>query len=184
MNEHELLRKIADLPREIPPRNDPWQQIESRLEDRAAGGPVQIPLLRARRWAPLAAAAAVVLAVALLVMPMGEPGPQAPGIAGVEAPVTMPPPVMLSGSEAEYQAAFREFIPVGQTQEKLPNQALEQIESGWTELVNAETALVAALESNPNDPFLNDRMLELRARQLGFLRQLATLELSNRRMTI
>jgi hypothetical protein len=36
----------------------------------------------------------------------------------------------------------------------------------------------------PNDPFLNDRLLQLRARQLGFLQRLATLDLNDRRMTI
>ena len=71
MNEQELLQRIADLPRDIPPRNDPWQKIEPRLEDRSTGVSKQPPVLRVRRWAPVAAAAAAVLAVALLVMPVG-----------------------------------------------------------------------------------------------------------------
>jgi hypothetical protein len=44
--------------------------------------------------------------------------------------------------------------------------------------------LAAALDENPDDPFLNDRMFELRARQLGFLKQLVKLDRNNRRMTI
>jgi hypothetical protein len=49
---------------------------------------------------------------------------------------------------------------------------------------DTDLRLAAALEANPNDPFLNDRMLELRARQLGFLQRLATIDLENRRLTI
>jgi hypothetical protein len=58
------------------------------------------------------------------------------------------------------------------------------IESDWAELTLTENFLVAALEENPGDRFLNDRMLELRARQLGFLKQLARLDKNSRRMTI
>jgi negative regulator of sigma E activity len=184
MNEQELLQRIADLPRDIPPRNDPWQKIEPRLEDRSTGVSKQPPVLRVRRWAPVAAAAAAVLAVALLVMPVGDPGPQVPGIATSETPATVPPPMMLSGSEAEYQAAFREFIATGESRETLPPLAVEKIETGWADLQRVESALSDALAQNPNDPFLNRRMLELRERQLGFLRQLAALDHSNRRLTI
>jgi hypothetical protein len=91
---------------------------------------------------------------------------------------------MIAGSEAEYLAAFREFIPVGDSRSRLPAQAVEMIETSWTELTNAESELAAALEQNPNDPFLNKRMLELRARQLSFLKQLAVLDFNNRRLTI
>jgi hypothetical protein len=93
-------------------------------------------------------------------------------------------PGFLAASEAEYLAAFREFIPLGHSRSVLPLQTVEKIEMGWADLVSTETALAAALEKHPNDPFLNERMLELRARQLGFLKQLATLDSSNRRMTI
>jgi hypothetical protein len=51
-------------------------------------------------------------------------------------------------------------------------------------LRQTETELTAALVMRPNDPFLNDRLLQLRARQLGFLQRLATLDLNDRRMTI
>ena len=92
--------------------------------------------------------------------------------------------MMLSGSEAEYQAAFREFIATGESRETLPPLAVEKIETGWADLQRVESALSDALAQNPNDPFLNRRMLELRERQLGFLRQLAALDHSNRRLTI
>jgi hypothetical protein len=57
------------------------------------------------------------------------------------------------------------------------------IENSWSALVQAERALQSALDEHPGDRFLNQKMLELRSRQLGFLRQLAGLDHSNRRLT-
>jgi hypothetical protein len=183
MNEQELLERLAALPREIRPEHDPWEDIRERISGPAiaAGGSRRFP-----RW-PLAAAAAVMLAVSVGIL-FSLQAPDSP-LAGGKAGVAAAPgdgvwPGGMAVSEAEYFAAFREFIPVGQSRESLPAQTVEKIESGWAELQSTENALAAALEKNPGDDFLNNRMLELRARQLGFLKQLATLELSNRRLTI
>lgn len=189
MNENELLKKIADLPREMAPEHDPWDRIEARLENPGegtlAGSPPQAGARRLSRWAPLAIAAAAVLALVLVIMPAPETARQTQEVAGNASPgVTMPPAVMLSGSEAEYQAAFREFISIGESRERLSPVAVEKIETGWADLRQVELALSDALAQNPNDSFLNRRMLELRARQLGFLRQLAALDHSSRRLTI
>ncbi|MFC1695850.1 hypothetical protein ACFL1C_06975 [Pseudomonadota bacterium] len=93
-------------------------------------------------------------------------------------------PALLSTADAEYVAAFREFITIGKSGADLSPQTVEKIEGGWADLRTTEEALAAALEQNPGDLFLNERMLELRARQLGFLKQLAALDRNNRRMTI
>jgi hypothetical protein len=140
----------------------------------------------------MGAAASVALALALgwLLLSERAVAPDAPGspnelaqtggsheaVSGLRAALT--------GSEAEYRAAFREFIPVGSARPNLSPQTLAVIETGWAELRQTETELTAALAMRPNDPFLNDRLLQLRARQLGFLQRLATLDLNNRRMTI
>ncbi len=181
MTEQELAERLGRLPREISPDRDPWPDIHARITQQRETGR-RHGWFTGQGWRAVAAAALVAVAAGWL---LGRPGTQvqAPSTAQA-APGPAVYPAVLATSEAEYLAAFREFIPVGQTREKLPDQTLEQIESGWMELVNAENALTAALEGDPDDPFLNGRMLELRARQLGFLRQLATLELSNRRMTI
>jgi hypothetical protein len=97
---------------------------------------------------------------------------------------TVAAPGLLDAIDAEYLAAFREFINVGDSRDSLAPQTVEKIEMGWADLRVTETALVAALEENPENLFLNERMLELRARQLGFLKQLITLDRNNRRMTI
>ena len=114
------------------------------------------------------------------------PGPQQSvmadrgGAVGVPAGLSM----SLAGSEAEYQAAFREFIGVGQSRSALSPQTIDHIATGWADLRGVELALTRALADDPDNRFLNDRMLELRARQLAFLRQLASLDQSNRRRMI
>ena len=187
MSEKELTGRLARLPREISPEHDPWPEISARIEQ--AGSPA----IRGRServwWVRSVAAVAVIAIVAGLLFSMQANRLPVPG----QGPVQQADENgsgqgsmagFLAASEAEYLAAFREFIPLGHSRAVLPLQTVEKIEMGWADLLNAETALAAALEEHPNDPFLNERMLELRARQLGFLKQLATLDSSNRRMTI
>jgi len=185
VNEKDLLNRIAELPREISPGRDPWPEISARMDQPGGRMGHGAP---ARRWLFGAAAAAVVLAfsAALLlktgpVMPPRGDGQVASSDSWPEGART---PGLLAASEAEYQAAFREFIPVGDSRQSLTPQTVEKIEMGWMDLQSTETALTAALEANPDSRFLHSRMLELRARQLGFLKQLASLDLNNRRMTI
>lgn len=184
INEKELLTRLAELPREIRPERDPWPEISARIERIPAGGHSKA---RRNGWM-MAAAASVVLAVAagLLLNPSWNdsytpPGTQAPGISSTAGPRA---PALLSTIDAEYVAAFREFINVGGENSDLSPQTIEKIEGGWTELRITEKALVAALEQNPGDLFLNERMLQLRARQLGYLKQLVALDRNKRRMTI
>jgi len=186
IGEQELLRRIAALPREIRPAQDPWSEIAARIAEPAA------QRSRRPRWGLLAAAASVVMAVAAgwLLAPQWSGSRDAPDVTlQVSASAANPRavsglPAAVAASEAEYQAAFREFIPVGAARTSLSPQTVTLIENGWADLRDAEARLSAALEANPNDPFLNDRMLELRARQLGFLQRLATIDLENRRLTI
>ncbi len=131
----------------------------------------------------MAAVAVVALASVLFLQP-GK-SPQAPPVASAPAPGPATDlPLQWQGTEAEYLAAFREFSGVGESRERMPTPVVENIETGWAELLQVEDALAEALAQSPNDPFLNRKMLELRARQLGFLRQLAALDHSNRRLTI
>lgn len=181
MNEQELLKKLAGLPREIRPVNDPWPQISARIERSG-------PAFRSPGWMLRAVAASVVLllAVGVLLRPAWNTGPAAPVEPVAESPgAGVPaPPGMLVSVDAEYLAAFREFVGIGGANDTLTSQTVEKIEMGWADLQLAEAALAAALEENPGDLFLNERMLELRARQLGFLKQLVALDRNNRRMTI
>jgi len=188
LNEQELLDRLAGLPRELEPGRDPWPEISNRIEQGSAG---RRSASTNRRWLVQAVAASAVLflAAGLLFESSRKSRPEAPqnsmnAASSFEGfgPVTIPG--LLAVSEVEYQAAFREFISVGYSRESLPSQAVEKIEMDWTDLLTTETALTAALEKNPDDQFLNDRMLALRARQLGFLKQLVSLDRNSRRMTI
>lgn len=193
MNEKELLNRLAELPRERRPDRDPWPEISARIESSGAGvGSVYSK----RAWMFRAAAASVVLvfAAGLLLKPVWNTGssssdrlPSRDQVAATDhdLPATTDgTPGLLDAIDAEYLAAFREFINVGGSRGSLAPQTVEKIEMGWADLRVTETALVAALEENPESLFLNERMLELRARQLGFLKQLITLDRNNRRMTI
>lgn len=184
MNERDLLNRLAELPRELPPRNDPWERIAARLDEQQASTaePARRRMRPFASWPVRAVAAVAVLAIALSLLPGPGTGPeQATSPVNTVASVA---PARLLGSEVEYQAAFREFIAVRDARERIPAQTVEMIETGWADLRQVEAALADALARNPDDPFLNRRMLELRARQLGFLRQLAALDHSNRRLTI
>ncbi len=90
----------------------------------------------------------------------------------------------LSASELEYQAAFREFISIGESRQNLPQQAVENLTAGWADLSEAESALTNALRDNPGNSFLSAKMLVLRSRQLDFLMHIASLDQNSRRTTI
>lgn len=173
--EQELLNRIARLPRAVRPPRDPWLDIAARLDEPAlAENPVPYP-----GWALRAVAALAVAALALGVVFSG-PDRATPAL---EAQAAAAPP-MIVGSEAEYLAAFREFLPLGEARAALSVDTVTTIENSWSALVQAERALQAALDEQPGNRFLNQKMLELRSRQLGFLRQLAVLDHSNRRLSI
>lgn len=184
-NDQQLLRNLSRLPREIPPRVDPWPAIEARISRPQWVGTSR---LAGSQWLMRAAAAVMVigLAVGMIMGPRWAigPEPQRSVIADRGGAAAVGLPIGLAGSEAEYQAAFREFIGVGQSRSALSQQTIDHIATGWADLRAVEFAVTRALANDPHNRFLNDRMLELRARQLAFLRQLASLDQSNRRRMI
>ena len=191
IGEQELLRRIAELPREIRPGRDPWPEISARIAVSAAPS---ARVARLPRWSLMgmgaAASVALALAIGWLLVSERDAAPVAPGSPSELVQTGVSPEAIsglrasLKASEAEYRAAFREFIPVGSARTSLSPQTVAVIETGWAEMRQTETELTVALAMRPNDPFLNDRLLQLRARQLGFLQRLATLDQNNRRMTI
>lgn len=177
--DEQLVAAVRELPDSIQPRRDLWPEISGRLgQGRSYGKPQG----NRPAWLNQAVAASVALAfvVGLIAgrqLGNGEiEGPQAPtvGLAMQAA---------LLASEREYQAAFREFIPVGAARTMLESQDVANIENSWADLQQAETALTAALRDYPENPYLNQKLLDLRAQQLGFMRQLATLDQFSRRNT-
>lgn len=179
-NETELTRAIGELPKAVAPRRDLWPGIDKRLTDRAEP---ENEAARSGGWRYQALAAAVVVAFAAGILtgrqwsvdaPVPESGPLSANRALMAA---------AQASEREYQAAFRQYIPVGSAQAVLGQQAVENIEQSWQELLQAEAALLEALEEHPENSYLNQRLLDLRSQQLAFMKQLATLDQFSRRKT-
>lgn len=181
MNEFEWKKNLAELPRELAPRNDPWNAIESRIQDQP------VATERPRRRFLVAGSLAASLMLAFLVgwlsgqqahdLPTQTANPQ---VASADFPLQ----AMLAQTEAEYQAAFREFSPVGDARMSLPAETVQQIETGWAELQAIETMLNEALENDGANPFLIQKMMDLRSQQLLFLQKLVAIDQSNRRSTI
>lgn len=178
-DETRLTEAIRALPKAIQPARDLWPGIEGRLPERSAR---QSPAASTSPgWHRQALAAAVVLAFAAGIL-LGRQSGQEPGVAPVAAP-NLALRVAMQATEKEYQAAFRQFIPVGTARGLLETQAIQSIEQSWQEMQQAEAALFAALEQHPDNTYLNQRLLDLRAQQLGFMQQLATLDRFSRRNT-
>jgi len=190
IDEQELLQRLSELPREIAPRRDVWPDILSRIDGNDAVGAIHTP---DRRWSRFAVAAGFLVAFAagLILGPrlLDAPGSrfQENQLARSEADAPDFPsslPTLLAATEMEYQAAFREFVSVGDSKSTLSQGTVDKLLTSWDEMRQSEAGLTVALEENPNNPFLNNRMLELRSRQLQFLKQIAALEQNSRRISI
>lgn len=185
ITEAELVRELGQLPRRIEPGNDPWPEIEARIRQHEIKGSA-----RSVPWMKLAAAVVLAFSVGIFLGQSWQSGPLSSQIGGQMARETDNPyqaPNLggtLIGTELEYQAAFSEFTTIGESATSLKPATLEAIERDWQEMLDAEAALTTALEQYPNNPWLNKRMLELRDRQLGMLKQLAGMDRVSRRTEI
>lgn len=176
-DERQLLEALRALPREITPQNELWSGIEQRL------GPQQLAEAdRNRSWPMRALAASVAVAFVAGLM-FGRQEAPAPVQQAPEASTSLAMLAATEASEREYQAAFREFIPVGAARAVLKSETIQNIEQSWAELQQTESALLAALHEYPDNSFLNQKLLDLRSQQLGFMQQLATLDQFSRRTT-
>ena len=177
-SEKDLVNALHGLPKSVKPRSGLWRGIEQRLTPRV------VPAAKAGRpaWRAQAVAAMVAVTfVAGILLGRQLPRHEAPGepIAGGPAGLSML--AAMEASEREYQAAFREFIPVGFARSSLEIDAVENIEHSWFELQQAESSLLAALDEYPRNAYLNEKLMDLRAQQLEFMRQLAMLDQNSRR---
>ncbi len=177
MNETELSNAIDSLPRRIRPQRDLWPGISNRLEAGKAptARPASSPL-----WRKSAIAAAVLLALTTGIF-IGR---------GIEAPPAGQMPMLeylLAGTiettEREYQAAFRELVPLDYSGMRLAGADPESLRGSWDDLQKAESLLLAALREHPANIFLNEKLLDLRAQQLQFVKRMVLLEQNNWRRT-
>ncbi len=179
MKESELQSAIESLPRSIRPQRDLWPGISERLETAGKGDKVNYAT---PMWRAPALAAAVLLALTggifigrgMDTSPAGQPSQTAMEYAllGTVAAV-----------EREYQAAFRELVPLDYSGLRLEGEEPDALRGSWEDLLQAELSLMAALRQYPTDIYLNEKLLDLRSQQLQFVKQLAMLEQNNWRRT-
>ncbi len=187
LTEQELLERLEALPRELSPAKDAWPAIAQKIGAQSATN----RQYSSNRWWFRAAAACVAAAFVAGIL-MGRqwdtasrlPQPESRLASQAYAPLAEALAGVLAASELEYQAAFREFVSVGESREYLPPQTVEKLDAGWADLREAEAAMIEALRQNPGNAFLSSKMLELRSRQIDFLKQIAALDQNNRRTTI
>lgn len=175
-SEQELRKAIHDLPVSLHPERDLWPGIARRLT--AHEPRRQADSGSAWRHQAIAASVAIAFVAGLL---FGQKMGPAEQQSGETLPPNLAMQATMKASEREYQAAFREFIAVGAATTLLETQAVENIENSRAELQQAESALLAALRDYPENFYLNQKLLDLRAQQLGFMKQMAMLDQFSRR---
>jgi len=177
MNETELANAVESLPKHIKPQRDLWPGINSRLEPQRGNA---APVAATPLWRMPAIAAAVLLALTTGIL-IGR---------GIDTPPTGQMSILeysLAGTvettEREYQAAFRELVPLDYSGMQLAGDDPESIRGSWDELQKAESSLLAALREFPANIFLNEKLMDLRSQQLQFVKQMVLLEQNNWRRT-
>jgi hypothetical protein len=193
MKESELQSLIDSLPRSIRPQRDLWPGINKRIGalEKGDGRHYKAPF-----WRTPALAAAVLLALTTGIFigrGMDGPGqlperlPASPS-SGADGQITQSMLAYAFGgtveaTEREYQAAFRELVPLDYSGLRLEGAEPDALRGSWEDLQQTETSLLAALQQYPSNIYLNEKLLDLRSQQLQFVKQLALLEQNNWRRT-
>jgi hypothetical protein len=179
MKETELQNAIGSLPRSMKPPRDLWPGIDERL------GSIERETATRRKasfWHAPALAAAVLLALVSGIY-IGR------GLdtdVGEQATATVQEAALIGtvkATELEYQAAFSELVPLDYSGLRLQGEEPDALRGSWEALVQAETALLAALKQYPSDVYLNEKLMDLRSQQLQFVKRLALLEQNDWRRT-
>lgn len=179
MKQSEIQSAMGSLPRSIKPQHDLWPGINQRLETHARAEEQQN---RTSSWRTPAMAAAVLLALTsgfLIGRGTDTSVPEQSAQSLLEFAVIG----TVNATEREYQAAFSELVSLDYSGLRLQGEEPGALRASWEDLVQTETSLLAALREHPNNIFLNEKLLDLRSRQLRFVKQLALLEQNDWRRT-
>jgi hypothetical protein len=179
MNESEFVKKLKSLPRSIRPQRDLWPGIEDRLSPGSYGFGSGSAV---SNWRMPAMAAAVFAALTTGIF-IGRGMEPAPSGTASQSVLEYAMAGAAAASEREYQAAFRELLPVEYTKMHLTPDSPDALRESWEDLQMAEASLLAALRQYPSNIYLNGKLLDLRSQQLQFIKQLALLEQNNWRKT-
>jgi DNA-binding response OmpR family regulator len=179
MKEADLQKAIGSLPRSMQPARDLWPGIAERLGKAERDTVVR---REPRFWhAPALAAAVLMALVTGIYIGRGlDTG------AGDQLTETVEEAALIGtvkATELEYQAAFSELVPLDYSGLRLNGEEPDALRGSWEALVQTETALLAALKQYPSDVYLNEKLMDLRSRQLQFVKQLALLEQNDWRRT-
>ena len=85
--------------------------------------------------------------------------------------------------ELEYASAYKGFRPLMLQPSLFEASTTDELRASWADMQDAEEALKAALAEYPENPFLSEKLLNLRAQQLEFMRQLHMLDQTSWRTT-
>ena len=179
MKQSELQKELGSLPREMKPPRDLWPGIEARLETAVREGATTY---RTPYWRLPAMAAAVLAALATgIFIGRGIEMESADQLMQAARETALIGTV--KATEMEYQAAFSELVPLNYSGLRIAGDEPDALRGSWDALVQAETALLAALQQYPTDVYLNEKLLDLRSQQLQFVKRLALLEQNDWRRT-
>ncbi len=179
MKESELQGAIESLPRSIRPQRDLWPGINQRLGTIGKGDKLYY---KAPWWRTPAMAAAVLLALTGGIF-IGRGMDTVPAGQTAQSMLEFALIGTVEAAEREYQAAFRELVPLDYSGLRLEGEEPDALRGSWEDLQQAETSLLAALAQYPSNIYLNEKLLDLRSQQLQFVKQLAMLEQNNWRRT-
>ena len=179
MKESDLQNALGSLPREMKPPRDLWPGIDARLETavREAGMTYRTPF-----WRTPAMAAAVLMALVTGIF-IGRGMETESSDTMLETTRQTAMIGTVKATELEYQAAFSELVPLDYSGLRIEDEEPDALRGSWDALVQTETSLLAALQQYPTDVYLNEKLLDLRSRQLQFVKRLALLEQNDWRRT-
>ena len=179
MKESELQSAIGSLPRSIRPQRDLWPGINDRLETVDKGDETHY---KTPFWRTPAMAAAVLLALTGGIF-IGRGMDTGPAGQTAQAMLEFALIGTVEAAEREYQAAFRELVPLNYSGLRLEGEEPDALRGSWEDLQQTESSLLADLAQYPSNIYLNEKLLDLRSQQLQFVKRLAMLEQNNWRRT-
>ncbi len=179
MKNSELQSLIETLPRALQPQRDLWPDINTRLKERET--PTSVTDV-APHWRKSLMAASILLALTGGIF-IGRGMNTSPADQSAQSLSEFALGGTVEATEREYQAAFRELIPLDYSGLRLNGEEPGALQGSWDDLVRTEADLLAALRQYPSDIYLNEKLLDLRSKQLQFVKRLALLEQNDWRTT-
>lgn len=168
-----LLRAVGGLPQSIEPARDLWPAIESRLDEPAGSRGPRVQLT----WTYAIAAAIGCMALGALVSYSLLRNDTQPAISTESVAATSNQPAVLQASFGRYAALGPEYeraradlvINLAERLHRLPPTARIKVERNLDEIQRAVQEINAALELSPDDPLLQELLMDTYQDELKLL---------------